>query len=86
MVIKSYGSDSYGVTVCDLSPGHSPMGLGKSLDLPWMEKVAGSKNRVDRIKANYQNCAGRMWCYQFPCTMNDWEVYCGVSIINNQGD
>ena len=63
MATKSYGSDSHGVTVCDPSPGHSPMGLGKSLDLGWMEKVVGSKKRVDRIKATYQNWAGRAWCH-----------------------
>ena len=47
MVIKSCGSDSHGVTVCDPSPGHCPMGLGKSLDLRWMEKVAGGGIEVD---------------------------------------
>ena len=86
MAIKSCGSDSNGVTVCDPSPGHSPMGLGMSLDLRWMEKVAGGKNRVDRIKVTYQNWAGRTRCCRFPCTVNDWEVYCGVSVISNQGD
>ena len=86
MAIKSCGSDSHGVIVCDPSPGHSPMGLGRSLDLRWMEKVDGGKNRVDKIKATYQNWASRMRCYRFPCTVNDWEVYCGVSRISNQGD
>ena len=86
MVINSCESDSHGVTMCDPSLGHSPMGLGRSLDLCWLKKVVGSKNRVDGIKANYQNWAGRMWCHRFPCTVNDWEVYYGVSIINNQGD
>ena len=86
MAIKSCESDSHGVSVCDLSPGHSPMGLGRSLDLRWMENVAGGKNRLNRIKATYQNWAGQTWCYRFPCTVNDWEVYCGVSIISNYGD
>ena len=86
MAIKSCGSDSHGVTMCDPSLGHSPMGLGRSLDLRWMGKVDGGKNRVDKIKATYQNWAGRTRCYRFPCTMNDWEVYCGVPIISNQGD
>ena len=40
MAIKSCESDSHGVTAYDPSPGHSPMGLGRSLDLRWMEKVA----------------------------------------------
>ena len=53
IAIKSCGNDSHGVTVCDPSPGHSPMGLGRSLDLRWLEEVAGAKNRVDGIKANY---------------------------------
>ena len=51
MAIKSCGSDSHGVIVCDPSPRHSPMGLGRSLDLRWLEKVAGGKNGVDGIKA-----------------------------------
>ena len=86
MAIKSCGSDSHGVTVCDPSPGHSPMGLGRSFDLCWLKKVAGGKNRVDGIKPNYQNWAGQTRFHRFLCTMNDWEVYCGVSIISNQGD
>ena len=43
MAIKSCGRDSHGVTVCDPSPRRSPMGLGRSLDLRWLEKVAGVK-------------------------------------------
>ena len=31
MAIKSCGSDSHGVTVCDPSPGHCPMGLDRIL-------------------------------------------------------
>ena len=47
MAIKSCGSDSHDVTVRDPSPGHCPMGLGRSLDLRWMEKVAGGCIEVD---------------------------------------
>ena len=47
MAIKSCRSDSHGVTVHDPSPGHCPMGLGRSLDLRWMEKVAGGGIEVD---------------------------------------
>ena len=68
MAIKCCGNDSHGVTVRDLSPGHSPMGLGRSLDLRWLE-----------------NWAGRTMP-PIPFTVNDWEVYCGVSVISNQGD
>ena len=38
MAIKSSGSDSHGVTVLNPSPRHCPMGLGRSLDLRWMEE------------------------------------------------
>ena len=44
---KSYGSDSHGVTVRDPSSGQSLMGLGRSLDLRWMEKVDGGGIEVD---------------------------------------
>ena len=47
IVTKSCGSDNHGVTVRDPSPGHCPMGLGRSLDLLWMEKVAGGGIEVD---------------------------------------
>ena len=47
MAIKSCGSDSHDVTVGDPSPGHYPMGLGRSLDLRWMEKVASGGIEVD---------------------------------------
>ena len=43
MAIKSCRSDSHGVTAYDPSPGHCPMGLSRSLDLRWMEKMAGGK-------------------------------------------
>ena len=33
MAIKSCGSDSHGDTMCDPSPEHNPMELGRSLDL-----------------------------------------------------
>ena len=45
--IKSCGSDSHDVTVRDPSPGHCPMGLGRSLDLRWMETIAGGKRETD---------------------------------------
>ena len=35
MAIKSCGSDNHGAIVCDTSPGHGPMGLGRSLDFRW---------------------------------------------------
>ena len=91
MAIKSCGSDSHGVTMCDPSPGHSPMGLGRSLDLRLMEKVAGGKNRVDRINATYQSWAGRTRCYSFPCTgvtnkdSDDWIHRIGVSKLRYFG-
>ena len=47
MAIKSCGSDSHDVTVRDPSLGHCKMGLGRSLDLRWMEKVAGGCIEVD---------------------------------------
>ena len=47
MAIKSCGSDNHGVTVRDPSPRHCPMGLGRSLDLRWMKKVAGGGIEVD---------------------------------------
>ena len=31
----------------DSSPGHCPMGLGRSLDLRWMEKMVGRKRELD---------------------------------------
>ena len=49
MAIKTCGSDNHGVTVRDPSPGHSPMGLGRSLDLRWMENVAGGGIEVDDL-------------------------------------
>ena len=47
MAIKSRGSDSHGVTVRDPSPGHCPMGLGRSLDSRRMDKVAAGGIEVD---------------------------------------
>ena len=35
------------VIVGDPSPGHCPMGLGRSLDLRWMEKMVGGKRELD---------------------------------------
>ena len=39
--------DRHDVTVRDPSPGHCPMGPGRSLNLRWMEKVAGGGIEVD---------------------------------------
>ena len=47
LAMKSCGSDSHGVTLPDPSPGHSPTGLGRSLNLRWIEKVAGCGIEVD---------------------------------------
>ena len=47
MVIKTCGSDSHGVIDRDPSLGYCPIGLGKSLDLHWIEKVAGGGIEVD---------------------------------------
>lgn len=62
-------------TFLHLFPGYGPMGLSR--------KQGCGKNRVDRIKVTYRNWAGRTRCCWFLCTMNDGEVYCGVSIISN---
>ena len=56
-------------------PGYGPMGLDR--------KQGCGENRVDGIKATYQNWAGRTRCCWFLRTMKDGEVYCGVSIISN---
>ena len=47
MAIKSCESDRNCVTVRDPSPGYCLMGLGKSLDLRWMEKMAGGKGETN---------------------------------------
>ena len=47
MAMKSCGSDNHGVTVHDPSHGHSLMGLGRSLDLRWMEKVVSNGIEVE---------------------------------------
>ena len=47
LVIKSCGSDSHGVTVRNPSRGHYLIRLGRSLDLCWMEKMAGGKRELD---------------------------------------
>ena len=57
-----------------LLPGYGPMDLDR--------KQGCGENRGDRIKVAYQNWAGRTRCCWFLCTMNDGEVYCGVSIIS----
>ena len=47
MAITSCCSNNHGITVRDLSPGPCLMGLGSSLNLRWMEKVAGGEIEVD---------------------------------------
>ena len=47
MAITSCESDSNCVTVRDPPPGHCQIGLGRSLDLCWMEKMAGNKGEPD---------------------------------------
>ena len=59
MAIKSCGSDSHGATVCDPSPGHSPMGLGRGLDLHWLENWAG--RTVLPISLHYEQLGGLLW-------------------------
>ena len=59
MAIKSCESDSHGATVCDPSPGHSPMGLGGSLDLRWLENWAG--RTVPPISLHRERLAGLLW-------------------------
>ena len=47
MAIRSCESGSNCVTVRYPSPGHCSMGLGRSLDLLWMEKMGGGKGEPD---------------------------------------
>ena len=54
MAIKSCESDSNCVTMRDPSPGHCPMGLGRSLDLHWMEKMVGGKRETNDLTV-YRN-------------------------------
>ena len=54
MAIRSCESETNCIAVCDPSPGHCPMGLGRSLDLLWMEKMAGGKGETDD-QAVYSN-------------------------------
>ena len=61
-----------------LSPEYGRMGLRR--------KQESDKNRVDKIKVTYQNWDGLTRLYRFPCTVNDWEVYCNVHVILNRGD
>ena len=55
MAIKSCGSDSHGVIVPDPSCGHFRMGLGRSLDLRWMEKVADDVVGADDLVVSYNS-------------------------------
>ena len=52
--MPSCDSDSNCVIVCNPSPRHYPIGLGRSMDLQWMEKMAGSKGKTDD-QAVYNN-------------------------------
>ena len=54
MAIRSCQSDSNCGTVRDPSLGHCPMGLGRTWDLRWMEKMAGVKGETDD-QAIYSN-------------------------------
>ena len=47
ITIKTFEGDRNCVTVCDPSPRHYPIGLGRSLDLRWMVKIAGGKGEMD---------------------------------------
>ena len=47
MAIKSCESDNNFATVHDPFPWHCPMGLGRNLDLRWMEKMADGKGELD---------------------------------------
>ena len=59
MAIKSCESDSHGATVCDPSPGHSPMGLGRNLDLCWLENWAG--RTMPPISLHRERLGGLLW-------------------------
>ena len=60
-----------------------------SAHLPWVRadepegETGVQKNRVGRIKAPYQSWAGRTRCYKFHCTVDDWGLYCNISVISN---
>ena len=47
MALRICESDSNFVTVRDPSHGNCPMGLVRSLDLRWMEKMAGGKGETN---------------------------------------
>ena len=59
MAIKSYRSDNHGATVCDPSPRHSPIGLGKSLNLRWLENWAS--RTVPPISLHNEQLGGLLW-------------------------
>ena len=59
MAIKSCESDSHGATVCDPSPGHSPIGLGRSLDLHWLENWAGRTVLPNSL--HHERLGGLLW-------------------------
>ena len=47
MAVKSCESAKNCVTMSDPSLGHCLMGVGKSLDWRWMEKMAGGKRETN---------------------------------------
>ena len=47
MATNSCESDSNCVRLHDPSARHCPMGLGKSLNLPWMERMASDEGRLN---------------------------------------
>ena len=54
ITIRSCESDNNCVTGRNPSPGNYPIGVGRSLDLHWMEKMAGGKGKTDD-QAIYSN-------------------------------
>ena len=59
IAIKSCESDSHGATVCDPSLGHSLMGLGRSLDLRWLENWAS--RTMPPISLHRERLGGLLW-------------------------
>ena len=60
--------------------------------LPWVradgpeEETGVQKDKAGRIKAPYQSWAGQTRRYRFHCAVDDWGLYCNVSVISNRGD
>ena len=40
-------NESKCITISGPSPGHCPLGLGRSLDARWMENLAGGRRELD---------------------------------------